>query len=291
MAVTPFSLSQRKSRRSSARRMASLGRPAKSASMRVEHDALGADLVDHACRGGRTGLPGRTRRSPRSRCARCGRSRWPASCGGSGRRRSKPSEATFLASSSAVSSKAMKTPGSSNSRDAADDELHAPAASCRSRRRRRPAWAGPRAGRRSVISSRPRMPVGHFSNAGKGLAGLGVLLFRHRRLPLLRTATAHVAISGSANRRKCLSLMHLSLAYSIPDACSGPCPGGALRIHNSRENTLMRLRVREPKFALFLPSVRGLFHRDFRKESRAAMTYNRRTATAGLRNFPNFTGT
>ena len=46
---------------------------------RVQDHPLGPDRVDGADPGGRTALPGRTRRSPRSRCARCGRNPWRAS--------------------------------------------------------------------------------------------------------------------------------------------------------------------------------------------------------------------
>ena len=152
----------------------------------VQHDALGPDLLDHRVRGGRTGPPGRTRRSPRSRCARCARSRSPSGSARSGRSRSKPSEATFLARSSAVSSKVMKTPGSSNSvmprtmNSIASSVLPDPAPPQTSvgRLRGKPP---------SVISSRPLMPVGHFCTAGIARATrfLGIAKFlsaRSRRI-------------------------------------------------------------------------------------------------------------
>ena len=114
IAVTPFSLSQRNSRRSSARRIASLGRPANSASTRVQHHALGADLVDHRVEADeqpfQVVLAGLLDLAALDVDV-IDRHLLPAIRPLT----SKPSDATFLASSSAVSSKDMKTPGSLNS--------------------------------------------------------------------------------------------------------------------------------------------------------------------------------
>ena len=75
IAVTPLSFSQPNSRRSSARSTASFVRPENSALDGVEHDALGADLVDRVASAGRTALRDRTRRSPRFRIRSSGRDR------------------------------------------------------------------------------------------------------------------------------------------------------------------------------------------------------------------------
>ena len=113
--------------------------------------------------GGRTAPRGRTRRSPRSRCARRARSRWRASSAPSSRFRSKPSDATFAASSSAVSSNAMKTPGSPNSvaprtrNSIANSVLPQPAPPQTSVGR-------PRGSPPPVISSRPWIPDGAFGS-------------------------------------------------------------------------------------------------------------------------------
>ena len=165
-AVTPLSFSQRNSRRSSARRMPLVGQPAEQRLDRVEHDALGADRVDRVAQAdeqpfeivlaGLLDLAAldRARWSTTSRLLRDQprRDRSPA------RRRSSPARRR-------VSSKLMKTPGSPNSRAPRDQELDAEQRLAAARRRRRPASAGPRGRPPPVISSSPRMPVGHLARA------------------------------------------------------------------------------------------------------------------------------
>ena len=75
-------------------------------------------------RGGRTALRGRTRRSPRSRCARRARSRRRACFCATSSSRSKPSERTFCVSSSAGLLERHEHARLAELRRAADQELH-----------------------------------------------------------------------------------------------------------------------------------------------------------------------
>ena len=114
IAVTPLVFSQRKRRRNSARRIAVLVSPEKSASM-VSITTRLAPMPSIAC-SSRMNSPPRSY-SPVSSISL--RSTWTKSiasffCATSACR-SYPSEAKFVASSSACSSKATKTPGSPNS--------------------------------------------------------------------------------------------------------------------------------------------------------------------------------
>ena len=164
MAVTPLSLSQRNSRRSSARRIAVVGQAGEQRLDGVQHDALGADRVDGVAQADeqplQVVLAGLLDLAPldahvvdaRASCRR------PA-----GRGRSRAS-ATFLASSSAVSSKRHE--------DARLVVLASPrgrGTPCASSVLPQPALPQTSVGRPRgrpppVISSSPSMPVGHFSN-------------------------------------------------------------------------------------------------------------------------------
>ena len=111
--------------------------------------------------GGRTGPPDRTRRSPRSGSVPDRRDRSASFFRAIRSGRSKPSEATLLASSSAVSSKERQTPGSSNSvaprtRNSIPSSV-LPQPALPQTRVGRPRGRPP-----SVISSSPWMPVGHL---------------------------------------------------------------------------------------------------------------------------------
>ena len=93
------------------------------------------------------------------------------------RSRSKPSDPTFCASSSAVSSKAHEDAGLADLRGAADEELHAEqrlAAARAAADERRPAARQAAAG----DFSSPWMPVGHFASRGRAAAATALGLRR-----------------------------------------------------------------------------------------------------------------
>jgi hypothetical protein len=166
MAVTFRSLSQRNSRRSSARRIPSLARPAKRASI-VSSTTRFAPMLSIAA-------PSRTKRpsrsySPVSSISLRSTRTWSIASFPvrTNRETWKPKEATLAASSSAVSSKDMNTPGSWNlvmprmRNSMARSVLPAPAGPQTSVGR-------PRGSPPSVISSSPWMPVGHFDQRSSG---------------------------------------------------------------------------------------------------------------------------
>ncbi len=177
-AVTPRSLSQPNSRRSSARRIAVFVNAPNSVSMRVDHDPLGADLVDRGAE-----AEEQARRGPSSPVsstspavdARRGRSpggRRPAAAA-----RSKPSEATLATRSSTDLLEGDEHAGLAELGDPPDQELHREqrlAAAGRPADQRRPARGSPP----PVTSSRPLMPVGALgrvrrSRSAGGAAGGG----------------------------------------------------------------------------------------------------------------------
>ena len=147
-AVTPLSLSQRNSRRSSARRIASFGQAAEERLDGVEHDALGADRVDRVAEAdeqalevvlaGLLDLAALDVRRSRRRSFFCATSS----------SRSKPSERTFCGQLLGRLLEGHEHARLAELGGAARPGTPSPAASCRSRRRRRPASAGPAAGRR-----------------------------------------------------------------------------------------------------------------------------------------------
>ena len=143
-AVTPRSLSQPNRRRSSERRIAVLENAPNSVSIVSITTRLAPTCVDRRAEPQEQRRRGPSRRSrPCSAAddARRGRSR---ACRRprTGRGRS-PARRRWRSRSSADSSNATNTPGSSNCGDAADEELHRRAASCRSRPDRRRASVVP----------------------------------------------------------------------------------------------------------------------------------------------------
>ena len=159
-AVTPFPLSHRNRRRSSDRRIASFESPAKSDSI-VSSTTRFAPIESMACPS-RMNSPSRSYSpvswiSVRSIETKSTRSFFRAARSA----RSKPREATFCARSRALSSNAMKTPGSPCSRaprtrnSIANSVFPQPAEPATSVGR-------PRGSPPPVISSRPRIPLGHL---------------------------------------------------------------------------------------------------------------------------------
>ena len=147
-AVTPWSLSQRNSRRSSARRIAWLLKPGEQRLDGVEHHPLGADRVDGVAEPDEQPFEVVLAGLLDLAALDDARNRWRACPRSISSSRSKPSEATFLASSSAVSSKLMNTPGLAELGGAAAPGTAWRTGSCRSPARRTPASAAPPAGRR-----------------------------------------------------------------------------------------------------------------------------------------------
>ncbi len=165
IAVTPLSLSQRKSRRSSARRMPSFGRLEKSDSTVSRATRLAP--IRSIMEPRRTNNPSRSY-SPVSSISL--RSMWTWSTASFRRRMSdgtsKPRLATFAAISASVSSKLMKTPGSPKS--LAPRTMNSMARSVLPHPALPQTSVGRPSGRPpSVISSSPRMPVRHFGICSK----------------------------------------------------------------------------------------------------------------------------
>ena len=162
-AVTPLSFSQRNRRRNSARTMRMVRQAGEQHLDGIQHHAFGADRIDGFAQPDEQAARDRIRRSPRFRSVRCAPSPRQLLARQSVGADRYPSEATFVASSSAVSSKAMKTPGSLYSvapcaRNAMPSMV-LPQPAAPHTKVGRPLGRPP-----PVISSRPEMPVGTFSS-------------------------------------------------------------------------------------------------------------------------------
>ena len=164
IAVTPLSFSQRNRRRSSARRMRLVREAAEQRLDRVEHDALGADRVDRVAEADEQAFEVVLARlldlaaldvhvvDQRASSAR-------RACRGRSR-----ASATFCGQLLGGLLERHEHAGLAELRWRRAPGTPWRTASCRSRRRRRPASAG-RVGRPPpVISSSPRMPVGPFGS-------------------------------------------------------------------------------------------------------------------------------
>ena len=168
-AVTPLSFSQRNRRRSSERSSASLVKPPNSDSM--VSSTMRFAPTESIAKPRRTKSPSRSYSPVSAISARSTRTWSIASFLSSTRAsRSKPSERTFCASSSPVSSKLMKAPGSPNCvaprtrNSIASSVLPQPGPPHTSVGR--PFGSPP-----PVISSRPSIPVGAFGSARAAVCG------------------------------------------------------------------------------------------------------------------------
>jgi hypothetical protein len=141
-----------------------------------------------------------------------------------------------------------------------------------------------------VISSSPRMPVGHFSMPARALRdwvcflGIDASLYCAQRRPKPPSP-------ASVNRRKCRYLMHLSLASSIPAAPSGCRRRLISCLADSRENTPTRrlpsgTQIHRNSAFGAGPLPSGFLHGI---PSTLAL-YKRRITASFLRNFPNLSG-